>query len=246
MTVTQAVYDPATQAYVERPFPFDPAPLSKGRRLDDDVAIYLDCTARAGVMPAALSMLFMGDAAEGLYLRRAEKREGWDAFTAEVARRHPEIAARDNAVLARVVATATGDRAGTTRTWRPTTPEACLGAALLDMVPAGVTVTGDAALPGGRLRTGHVRRCDFHLASRHQEERLEVAGLVDRVGRPRTSHGARYIQTTMPARHKAYAALGLPAPVTFCADEVLDRARLMPMLVEVVARVAGMAVSGRR
>ena len=245
MTVTQAVFEPAIQAYVERPFPYDSAPLQQGRQLDEDIGAYLDCVARAGLMPAALSLLFMGEAAETLYLRRAETRAGWNAFTAEFARRHPDIAARNGAVLARVIAMATGSRAGTMRTWRPTTPEACLGAALLDLKPTDVTVTADAALPGGRRSSGHVRRCDFHLASRHHEERLEVAGLVDRTGTPRTSHGVRYIAMTMPARCEAYAALGLPPPVTLCADEVLDRARLLPIVADVVARVAGTAGSGR-
>lgn len=243
MTVTQAVFEPAIQAYVERPFPYRSVPLLQGRQLDEDIATYLDCIARAGLMPAALSLLFMGEAAETLFLRRAETRASWHVFAAEFARRHPDIAARDGAVLARVVAMATGSRAGTMRIWRPTTPEACLGAALLDLVPAGVTVTADAALPGGRRSSGHVRRCDFHIASRHHEERVEVAGLVDRAGAPRTFHGVRYIATTMPARCEAYAALGLPPPVTLCADEVLDRARLLPIVANVVARVAGTAVS---
>ena len=241
MTVRRAVYDPETQAYVEQPYLFNSVPLIPGKQLDEDVAIYITCVARSGLLISPLSLLFMGDDAEALFLRRNETRANWNAFLAEVVRRHPALAARNAELVARVTALATGDRAGAARVWRPTTPEVCLGSALLDVVPAGVIIVADAALPGRRGLLGHVRRSDFLLIGGRDELRLEAAGLIDSMGRPRTIHGARYGQTTMPARDDAYAELNLPPPVTFHADELLDRARLLPMVAGVVSRLGRLA-----
>lgn len=238
MPLAQAVYDKSTQTYLERPFRFHPTPVLPGPTLDADVAIALSCYARAGALPTGPGLLFMGDAARGLFLRRNATRDAWDAFNAEVGRRHPTLPAHDAEVRARVVALATGDRSGTTKVWRPTVPEICVGAALLELRADGVTVVADAALPGGRGAKGHVRRCDFCLASRRGLQRIEVAGLINRFGPPPTFHGAQYLQTRMPSRSEAYTALGLPLPTTIYADEALDRSRLLPIIASIISQLA--------
>ena len=237
MTATQAVYDTVAQAYVERPFQFNPTPLLSGRQLDNDIDTYLECATQAGVMPNAPSLLFMGDRAQALYLRRSDTHDNWDAFKAKVLQCNPLAAARNAALIARVVALAAPDRSGTTRIWRPTTPEACFGVAALDVVPPGITIVADAPLPGGRGARGHVQRCDYHFASLRHELRVEIAGLLNSDGRFPTFHGVKYAQERMPARNAAYAALGLPPPLTLYADEVLDRSRLLPIIAELVSRI---------
>ncbi len=238
MTVAKAIFDDAKGSYVSRPFVYTPAPVSPGRQLDRDVEQYVECAARCGLLPSSLSLLFVDAAAEELFLRRAETPDSWEAFRAEVVRRHPNLAARTAAVTAQVKALATGDRRGAARDWRPTTPELCVGAALLTALPVGMTLVADAALPGGRRLTGHVRRSDFVLASQKAQTRVEVAGLVDSFGRPRTIHGARYVAETMVARAEAYAALGLPPPVTLYADQVIDRLRLAAIVTGMLAALA--------
>lgn len=213
-------------------------PLIQGRELDADIGIYLSCYGRAGVMPTGPSLLFMGDAARGLFLRRGETREAWYELLAEVERRHPTLVARNTALRACVGALATGSRAGTTPIWRPTMPEVGVGSALLELVPSCVAVVGDAPLPGGRGGRGHVRRCDFHLVSCSAELRIEVAGLISRTGAPPTIDGAQYAETRLPARLASYAALGLPPPVTIYADEIVDRSRLLPIIADVVSQLA--------
>ncbi len=237
MPLMKAKYDATTDAYTEEAFRFDPVPISPGPLLDADIGVVLSCYARAGVLPTGPSLLFSNEAAAGLFLRRNATREAWNEFLAEVGRRHPGLLAHDAEVRERVVALATGDRSGTTTVWRPTLPEVCVESAVLDLRADGVTVVGDAALPGGRGPKGHVRRCDFCLASRLSLLRIEVAGLINRVGPPVTIHSARYAQTRMPARLEAYAALGLPPPVTIYADEALDRSRLLPIVADIMARL---------
>ena len=237
MTLMMARYDYSKKTYIGEAFCFDPMPLIQGRELDADVGIYLACYARAGVMPTGPSLLFMGDAARRLFLRRGETREAWYELLGEIGRRHASLVAHDAALRARVSALATGSRAGTTQTWRPTMPEVCVGSALLALAPSSVTIVGDAPLPGGRGERGHVRRCDFHVASDSAELRIEVAGLIGRTGVPPTIDSIHYAQTRLPARLAAYAALGLPAPVTIYADEIVDRSRLLPIIADVVSQL---------
>lgn len=237
MPLTRAIYDEVTQAYAEEPFRFSLVPFATGPKLDADIAIVLSCYARAGVLPTGPALLFMGELANGLFLRRNGTRENWAEFMAEVGRRHPSIVAHDACMRARVSGMATGDRSGAQELWKPSLPEVCTGSALLEMVPPGITIVADAALPGGRGPRGHVRRCDFHIISRRGEKRIEVAGLITRFGPPPTFHGAQYAQIRMPARFEAYATLGLPQPVTIYADEVLDRSRLLPIIAEIISEL---------
>lgn len=237
MPLIQAIYDQSNRTYVEQPFPFDPMPVLPGPKLDADVAIVLACYVRAGVLPTGPSLLFMGNDALDVFLRRNAKREDWDAFLAEVRRRHPALLAHDADVRARVSALATGDQSGTMKIWRPTMPEVCVGSAVLELRADGVTVVADAALPGGRRATGHVRRCDFCLASRRCSLRIEVAGLVNRFSPPPTFHGAQYAKIRMPAWSEAYTELGLPLPKTIYADEALDRSRLLPIVADIMSEL---------
>lgn len=238
MTLMSAKYNDETQSYTEEPFHFEPASLVPGPTLDADIAIVLSCYARAGMLPTGPALLFLGNAALGLFLRRNATRADWDAFLAELGWRHPALLARDAALLARVVALANGDRSGAMKVWRPTMPETCVGSAALELMPASVTVVADAALPGGRGPKGHVRRCDYCFSSHRGVRRVEVAGLVTRHGPPPTFHGVCYAETRMPARSEAYAALGLPPPTTIYADEALDRSRLLPIVADIISQLA--------
>ena len=238
MALLRAKYDVLTKAYTGEAFSFDPRPIMPGRDLDNDIAIYLACYARASALPTGPSLIFMGRGAESLFLRRSGTRDDWLAFFAEVTRRYPALVARDSEMRERVSALATGSRAGTTPVWRPTMPEICVGSALLELAQAGTKIVGDAALPGGRGEKGHVRRCDYHVVAGGAELRIEVLGMINRSGDPRTLDGARYAETRLPARLEAYKALGLPPPLTIYADEAVERSLLLPIVADAIPKFA--------
>ena len=238
MVLARAVYDKSSKKYFGEPFKYMNAAMVDGSALNRDLEIYLRLASRIGMMPTAPSLLFFGSEAEHLFLRRNGNRDDWHAFVSRAKIRSPTLAARTSELTAVVTGLATGSRSGAARRWLPSMAEICVGAALLAVVPPGVKIIADAALPGGRDPTGHVRRCDFHLVSHRREMRVEVAGLISSNGLPLTIDGVAYAELRLPARRSAYTTLGLSAPVEVFADQILDNKKLLEIVEESIKGLA--------
>ncbi len=214
------------------PLSFDPVPLQPGTALDQDISLYRRLCKQVGVPPSS-SMLLLTEScrAKKLFLRRAGTKEDWRSFLAAFFYRYPRLETRMRAAMAAVTAIPSGHPGHST----PSVPEIALGLGLLRSVRTDVTLVRNEPLPKVKRR-----RCDYSLyaPNGHCLVRVEVAGMLDRQGQPRTFDGYRYA-SRQPDRMQAYEVAGLPPPAFVHAGELFGVGRRRQVIARILAAAAG-------
>jgi hypothetical protein len=214
------------------PLPFNPMPLQAGSALDEDISLYRRLCKQVGVPPSS-SMLLLTEnrQVEKLFLRRAGTPEDWHCFLSVFFYQYPRLLARMVAARAAVTVIPSGYRGRSI----PSVPEIAIGLGLLQAIGPDVTMIRNEPLP-----TLTRRRCDYSLYDRGGRclVRIEIAGMLDRQGRPRTLDGYRYA-ARQPDRIHAYKLASLAPPVIVHAGELFGVGRRRRIIARILTAAAG-------
>jgi hypothetical protein len=213
------------------PFPFTPVPVEPGAALNADIAFYRKLCTQVGLPPSSPMLLLTGSrCAKRLFLRRAAGSDDWLRFMEAFYQKYPKMRFRMAAARTAVTAIPSGYSGRS----KPLVPEIIVGWALLRALDPRFSLARDEPLPGVSGR-----RCDFSVhAGERCIARIEVAGMIDGRGEPRTLDGHAYL-ARQPDRLRAYAAAGLPPPIIVNAGELFGAGRRRQVVARILKAAAG-------
>ena len=212
------------------PFEFVTRPVVSGPQLDEDLAIYKALSSKCFLMaPTPAMLLFGGESAMTLFLRRAETMNSWLTFQSVFFERNPGFRTRIERARAAVTELVVPFRNGKRR--KLTTTQMVCAVVLMSILPPGVSLKLEYPLtPKSESRS------DMALIGRPTQcvVRLEVYGMLSRApSLPITEDASKYSKR-QDDRLDSQEKDGIPRPHIIYASDLWDARQMRAVLLAAI------------